>query len=146
MKKRILILTFLLLSAKLNFSQTQYEVGKKMERVILDLGTNYTKYQDAEGYEVLFYTIDVPNDGLGLGPFSQSIYLHFDKNICIGLDMSFPIAAVEHLQLSYNNKFLRLNEYEWKSTDGIYYILDRKDDLVIVSIQTGDYYEKMHKK
>jgi hypothetical protein len=146
MIKKVIILLFLLFSAKFYFAQSQYEVGKKMERVIMDLGTNYTKFQDAEGYYVLFYTIDVYNDALGFGNFSQSIYLHFDKNVCIGLDMSYPIIAVDHFELSYNNQFPRLNDNEWKSREGIYYILDRKDELLIVSIQTSEYYDKMHKK
>jgi len=146
MKRKVFILFFLMLTVKLNFAQVQYEVGKKMEKIIMELGTDYTRYQDAEGYDVLFYTIDVKNDPLGFGSFSQSLYLHFDKNICIGLDMTYPIVAVDHFELSYNNQFPRLNDNEWKSPEGIYFILDRKDDLVIVSIQNSEYYDKMHKK
>lgn len=146
MNRKVINILFLLFWVKFNYAQTQYEVGKKMDKVISDLGTNYTKYQDADGYDVLFYTIDVYNDALGFGTFSQSIYLHFDKNICIGLDMTYPIEAVDHFELSYNNQFPRLSDNEWRSREGIYFILDRKEELVIVSIQNSEYYEKMHKK
>ena len=117
MKKKPIVISILLLWSQLSSAQTQFEVGKKLEKVIIDLGTNYTRYQDGNGYDVLFYTIDVKNDPEGFGSYTQSIYLHFDKNICIGLDMTFPIVAVDYLETNYNGKYPRLNENEWRSDD-----------------------------
>src|ERR1017187_8465166 len=114
MVRKTFMLLFFLLFCKLNYAQSQYKVGKKMENIILELGKNYTRYQDTYGYDVLYYTLDVQNDALGFGNFSQSLYLHFDKNICIGLDMTYPIEAADHFELSYNDQFPRIKDNEWR--------------------------------